>query len=208
MRVIEKTGKTVEEAVNFALQELQVSKDSVEVEILNESSKGLFGIFGSKEYTVRVSVKNGIVEGAIEFLKNVFDAMNLEVEIDSIETADSIEITLDCSKNGILIGRRGETLDALQYLTSIAVNKGDKEFKRIILDSENYRQKRKDTLISLGNKLAAQVARERKSITLEPMNSHERRIIHAALQNNKYVETTSIGEDPNRRLVISYKKGV
>lgn len=206
MRTVEKVGRTVEEAIDLALKELKTDRDRVEIEVLEEGNKGIFGIFGAKECRVRVTVKSEAVEKATKFLKDVFNAMGIKVEIDCVETYDGLEITLKSDKNGILIGKRGENLDALQYLVSIVVNKGEKEYTRVILDSENYRQRRKETLINLANKLAAKVARERKNITLEPMNAHERRIIHSALQNNKYVETTSIGEEPNRRLVISYKK--
>lgn len=206
MRQVEKIGRTVEEAINYALQELNVDRDKVDIEVLEEVNKSLFNIFGSKECKVRVTVKNEAIERAEKFLKDIFDAMNLKVEIECMELADSLEITLKGDKMGILIGRRGEHLDALQYLVSIVVNKGENEFIRVVLDSENYRQKRKETLTRLANKLAAKVARDKKNVTLEPMNPYERRIIHSVLQNNKYVETISIGEEPNRRVIISYKK--
>lgn len=206
MKQVEKIGRTVEEAIDLALQELQVDKDKVRIEILDEGNKGLFGVFGGKESKVRVSVNNEAIERAEKYLNDIFKAMKVKVEVSSIETSDNIEITLIGDDMGALIGRRGECLDALQYLVSIIVNKGEPEFTRVVLDSENYRQKRKDTLENLANRLAARVARDRKNITLESMNPYERRIIHSALQNNKYVETISIGEEPNRRIVISYKK--
>ena len=206
MKSVEKVAKTIDEAIEFALIELGIDRKNAEIEILEEGNKGIFSFFGAKDCRVRVSTKNAVIENAQKLLKDIFDAMNIKVDMEVNESSDSIEISLDSPKNGILIGRRGETLDALQYLVSIAVNRDDSDYKRIILDSENYRKKRKDTLIALANRIAAKVARDKKNVTLEPMNSHERRIIHATLQNNKYVVTSSIGEEPNRRLVISYKK--
>lgn len=206
MKQVEKIGRTVDEAIALALQELNVNREKVNIEVLDEGNKGIFGIFGGKESRVRVTIKNDAIDRAERFLKDLFSAMKIDVDIDCIETSDSLEIILNGDKMGILIGRRGENLDALQYLVSIIVNKGEKEFIRVVLDSENYRQKRKETLIKLANRLAAKVARDRKNITLEPMNPYERRIIHSALQNNKYVETSSIGEEPNRRIIVSYKK--
>lgn len=206
MRQIEKIGRTVDEAVELALQELGMSMDKVTIEVLDEGNKGLFGIFGGKETKVRVTVKSDAEDRAVNFLNKVFDSMDMKVEIDCSESSEALDISLNGEGMGVLIGRRGETLDALQYLVSIVVNKGDNEFVRIILDAEDYRRKRKETLERLANRLAAKVARDRKNVTLEPMNAYERRIIHTVLQNNKYVETSSIGEDPNRRIIISYKK--
>ena len=206
MRQIEKMGRTVDEAVGLALQELGVSRDKVIIEVLDEGNKGIFGIFGGKDTKVRVTAKNEAVDRAVNFLNKIFEAMEMKVGIDYTESSEALDISLSGEEMGVLIGRRGETLDALQYLVSIAVNKGDNEFVRVVLDAEDYRRKRKETLESLANRLAAKVARDRKNVTLEPMNAYERRIIHSVLQNNKYVETSSIGEDPNRRIIISYKK--
>lgn len=206
MRQVEKEAKTIDEAVNLALEELQADREMVTIEVINEANKSLFGIFNTKECKVRVTLKSEAQQRATKFLVDVFNKMGIDVEIECIETTSNLEILLKGDKMGVLIGRRGENLDALQYLTSIVVNKGDNEFVRVILDSENYRQKREDTLKNLAQRLAAKVARERKNVTLEPMNPYERRIIHAVLQNNKYVETSSIGEEPNRRIVIAYKQ--
>lgn len=206
MRQIEKIGRTVDEAVDLALQDLGVDKDKVIIEVLDEGNKGIFGIFGGKETKVRVTTKSDAVDRAVCFLNKIFEAMEMKVDIDCNETVEALDIMLTGEGMGVLIGRRGETLDALQYLVSIAVNKGNEAFVRVVLDSEDYRRKRKETLESLANRLAAKVARDRKNVTLEPMNAYERRIIHSVLQNNKYVETSSMGEDPNRRIIIAYKK--
>lgn len=206
MRQIEKIGRTIDEAVDLALQELGVGRDKVDIEVLDEGNKGLFGIFGGKETKVKVTVKSGAADRAVSFLNKVFNSMGMKVGIDYTESSETLDINLSGDGMGVLIGRRGETLDALQYLVSIVVNKGDSEFIRVVLDTEEYRRKRKETLEKLANRLAAKVARDRKNVTLEPMNAYERRIIHTVLQNNKYVETSSIGEEPNRRIIISYKK--
>lgn len=206
MLQIEKEGRTVEEAINLGLEELKVEKDRVSIEVLTENSKSLFGIFGAKDCKVRLTLKSEVEDKTIEFLKNIFDAMKLEVEIEASQNNNVLEVVLKGDKMGAIIGRRGETLDALQYLSSIVANKDQVEFIRVSIDSENYRQKREETLVRLAQKIAARVARDKKSVTLEPMSPYERRIIHSVLQNNKYVETSSIGEEPNRKIVISYKK--
>jgi spoIIIJ-associated protein len=138
-------------------------------------------------------------------LYDIFDKMNLETEIETYEEEESISLDIKSTESGIIIGRRGETLDALQYLTSLVVNKDCEEYKRITLDIENYRQKREQTLLKLAERLAQRVVRNRKSISLEPMNPYERRIIHSALQNNKNVKTFSVGDEPNRKVVIALR---
>lgn len=200
--VIEKTGKSVQEAVNLALEELQADRDSVEIEVLDEGSKGLFGI-GGKMARVRVTLDLSQSDDARLFLMDVFEKMKISVDIESEEDPEAVQINIRGKDSGIIIGRRGETLDALQYLTSLVVNKNKEEYKRVTIDIENYRQKREETLVRLANRLAERVSRYRKNVTLEPMNSFERRIIHSSLQNNKYVETYSVGEEPNRKVVIS-----
>jgi spoIIIJ-associated protein len=202
-RSVEKTGRNIEEAIEAALNELGLERDRVEIEIVDEGSKGLFGLIGSKLSKVIVTAKESGADRAQEFLMNVFEKMNLEVEIDMEETEKSLKINLSGSDMGILIGRRGETLDSLQYLTSLVVNKGDEEYIRVSLDTENYRKKREETLTRLAKKLADRVMKYRRSITLEPMNPYERRIIHSTLQNNKMVTTYSVGDEPNRKVVIA-----
>jgi spoIIIJ-associated protein len=203
--VIEKTGKSVQEAVNLALEELRADRDSVAIEVLDEGSKGLFGI-GGKVARVRVTLNISQSDGAKEFLADVFRKMKISVEIESQEDEEAVLLKVRGKDSGIIIGRRGETLDALQYLTSLVVNKNKEGYKRVTIDIENYRQKREETLVRLANRLAERVSRYRRNVTLEPMNPYERRIIHSSLQNNKYVETYSIGEEPNRKVVITPKQ--
>ena len=205
-QVVEKTGKTVQEAVNLALGELNASLDNTDIEVLDEGSKGLFGI-GSKVAKVRVTLRNIQDSNQAErFLQDVFSKMNVSVDIDTEENEEALTLRITGKDSGIIIGRRGETLDALQYLTSLVVNKNREDYKRVTVDIENYRQKREETLVRLANRLAERVVRYRKNVTLEPMNPYERRIIHSSLQNNKMVETYSVGDEPNRKVVITIRQ--
>lgn len=202
---VEKTGKTVQEAIDLALEELQCDKDNVDIEVLEEGTKGIFGLIGNKVARVRVTVKESNSEKAKEFLANVLEKMKVDAEIIAEENEDSILLRVKGDDIGIVIGRRGETLDSLQYLTSLVVNKNSEDYKRVIIDIENYRQKREETLVKLANRLADRVVKYKKNITLEPMNPYERRVIHSSLQDHKYVETYSVGEEPNRKVVITLK---
>jgi len=205
-QIVEKTAKTVQEAINLALEELGAREEDVEIEVFEEGTKGIFGI-GGKLARVQVSLKSSRSDDAVSFLEDVLSKMNVEVEIEKVEDEESILLKITGKDSGIIIGRRGETLDALQYLTSLAVNKQSNDYKRVTIDIENYRQKREETLVKLAERLSDRVVRYRKSVTLEPMNPYERRIIHASLQNNKLVETHSVGEEPNRKVVITLKQG-
>ena len=202
---VEISAKTVQEAVALALEELGADYGDVEIEVLEEGSKGLFGI-GSRDARVRVSLKNSPADDAYNFLENILSLMNMDVEVEKLEDGDTIILRVWGKDSGIVIGRRGETLDALQYLTNLVVNKHSDTYKRVIIDVENYRKRREETLVRLAGRLADRVTRYRRNITLEPMNPYERRIIHSALQNHRYVETYSIGEEPNRKVVISLKQ--
>jgi len=203
---IEKTGKTVQEAISIALAELDVDEDKVEIEVLDEGSKGIFGILGSKSARVRVTLKETYSDAAVKFLNDVFEKMDVNVKIDAVEDDESVMLNIVGEDSGIIIGRRGETLDSLQYLTNLVVNKGKENHKKVSIDIENYRQKREETLVKLANKLAERVMKYRKNITLEPMSPYERKIIHSTLQDNKHVETFSIGDEPNRKVVIALKQ--
>lgn len=200
---MEKTGKTIDDAINSAILELGVSRDMAEIEILEAGTKGIFGVIGSKLAKVRATVLDDCEDRAREFLNNVFSKMNIKVKIEFKKMGDELKINLSGDDMGVLIGRRGETLDALQYLTKLVVNKGDCDYKKISLDTENYREKREETLVRLAKKLADRVVKYRKSVYLEPMNPYERKIIHSTLQDNKQVSTRSIGDEPNRKIVIS-----
>lgn len=206
MKFIEITGKNIEDAVEKGLKELKLEADKVEVEVIEHGSKGIFGL-GSKPAKVKLTLKHDYTTIANIFLKDILDKMDIRSEINIKEEADIIRINLEGPDMGILIGYRGETLDALQYLLSLVVNKENKEndYKKVILDTEGYRKKREETLIRLANKLAYKVNKYNKSITLEPMNPYERRIIHAALQSHPHVTTHSQGEEPYRKVVIELK---
>lgn len=204
-QVVEKTAKTVQEAVNLALEELHASPDNADIEVLEEGSKGLFGI-GSKVARVRVTLKDIQKNQGEKFLQEVFSKMKVSVDIETEEDEEAMTLRIKGKDSGIIIGRRGETLDALQYLTSLVVNKNREDYKRVTVDIENYRQKREETLVRLASRLAERVVRYRKNVTLEPMNPYERRIIHSSLQNNKMVETYSVGDEPNRKVVITLRQ--
>lgn len=202
---IEKSAKTVDEAVRLALIDLGLTKKDVKVEILDEGKGGFLGI-GAKDAIVKVTPVVDLAARARDFLNSVFLTMGLRVELDIQSEGKVMRINLIGDDMGIIIGKRGDTLDALEHLTNLCVNKGDGEYTKVILDTENYRARREQTLTKLAKSLAASVTRNGKKITLEPMHSNERRIIHATLQNNPNVDTYSIGETPNRKVVIAPKK--
>ncbi|MCG8540985.1 MAG: protein jag [Clostridia bacterium] len=205
MKVVEKADKTIAEAISSALIELNTTRDRVEVEILEEPSKGFLGLFGGKLAKVRVSVKDDPVEKATEFLEKILDCMKVPAILKTNLKGNNLYMEIVGKDVAILIGRRGQTLDSLQYLVSLVVNSGESDYIRIILDTENYRKKREQTLIKLANKLAYKVKKFKKDITLDPMNPYERRVIHSALQNNPYVGTKSQGDEPHRKVVIFLK---
>jgi spoIIIJ-associated protein len=207
MKTIEVTAKTEELAIENGLKELKVNRDKVEIEVLDSGSKGILGI-GARQAKVRLTLKNDYCTAAKLFLRDVLEKMGVMAEIHIQDEEECLRIDLVGPDMGTIIGYRGETLDVLQYLVSLVINKENKEneYKRVLLDTENYRKKREETLIRLANKLAFKVKKYNKSVYLEPMNPYERRIIHAALQDNSYVTTHSEGDEPYRRVVIDLKK--
>ena len=210
MEFIEVSAKTLNDAITEACQKLGVTSDKLEYEVVEEGSNGFLGI-GSKPAVIKASVKVEKVtldEAAKNFLKDVFTAMNLAVVIDVKydETEKSMDIDLSGDEMGVLIGKRGQTLDSLQYLVSLVVNQDSEDYIRVKVDTENYRQRRKETLENLAKNIAYKVKRTKRSVSLEPMNPYERRIIHSALQNDKYVTTHSEGEEPFRRVVVTLKR--
>lgn len=204
MKFIEVDGKNVEEAVSSALKQLNVTEDKVTIEVLEEGSKGFLNLIGVKPAKVKVTLKRDYIEDARKFVRDVLDSMGVLAEIRISEENDSIKIDLTGPKMGIIIGYRGETLDSLQYLISLVVNKGhDIPYKKVILDTENYRAKREETLKRVALKSANKVKKSKRILKLEPMNPYERRIIHATLQNDEKISTRSEGDEPFRRVVIA-----
>lgn len=207
MNCIEMTGRTIDEAKQNAISELGVTEDRVDVVVIDEGSKGLLNIIGKRPAKVKVTVKRNYCDEAKNFLKNIFDNMGIKAEIKIKEVKDKIKIELIGSNMGILIGYRGETLDSIQYLVSLVINKDHNgEYKRVIIDTENYRSKREETLKRLAIRMSYKVQKSRKVMKFEPMNPYERRIIHSALQNDKSIKTYSEGDEPNRYVVIDLKK--
>ena len=207
MEFVEFRGKTVDDAITNALVSLGTTSDQIEYEVIEKGSNGILG-FGSKDAVIKVAKKSTPEDVVKDFLTEVFDKMNLEVEIitkfDEIEGV--IDIELKGSEMGVLIGKRGQTLDSLQYLTNLAVNRKSDNYLRVKIDTEDYRRRRKETLENLAKNMAYKVKRTKRPVSLEAMNPYERRIIHSALQNDKYVVTHSEGEEPYRHVVITLKK--
>ena len=230
MEYIEVSGKTLDDAITEACQKLTVTSDRLDYEVVEKGTAGFLG-FASKPAVIKARIKDESAKTEAEvtetksekkaasntavssegndpkeFLSKIFAAMEMEVKIDVTRTEEEISIDLSGDDMGVLIGKRGQTLDSLQYLTSLYVNKGSSGYIRVKVDTENYRTRRKETLENLAKNLAYKVKRTKRSVTLEPMNPYERRVIHSALQNDKYVSTHSEGEEPFRRVVITLNK--
>ena len=199
-------GKTLNEAITNASAELGIVSDELVYEVESEGSTGFLGLF-SKPAVIKVQPKVSMEKRAFEFLDKLFKAMKVETEIKiSTDDAGNMDIELSGPDMGILIGKRGQTLDSIQYLTSLYVNKESDSYIRVKIDTENYRERRKETLETLAKNIAYKVKRTRKSVYLEPMNPYERRIIHSALQNDKYVCKKSEGDEPYRKVVVMLKR--
>lgn len=207
MEYIQITGKNVDDAVTNALIELGTTSDKLEYEVVEKGSSGFLGI-GSKPAVIKARKIATIEDKANDFLNDVFSSINMDVSLDTKYDGEKQSLDIDMSGNdmGVLIGKRGQTLDALQYLTSLVVNKDNEEYIRVKLDTENYRERRKEALESLAKNIASKVKRTRRSVSLEPMNPYERRVIHSTLQNDKYVFTRSEGEEPFRHVVVCLKR--
>ncbi len=253
-KVVETTGKTVDEAIQAAVAELGVAANDLEIEVLETPSKRLFGLFGETPAKIRAAVREPeppvVVEeeparveeepvkpeppaiepvlepspveesaepsnheqpikAAEDFLQEVFAAMKLEVEIEVTHAEDTCLLDLRGKGLGVLIGRRGQALDALQYLLNLAVNRKHTDDRiYFILDVEDYRSRREEALIKLAKGVAERAIKTRREVRLEPMNRHERKIIHTVLQENPRVETHSTGEEPYRCVIVTpVKKG-
>ncbi|MEK3885379.1 RNA-binding cell elongation regulator Jag/EloR [Paenibacillus sp. PL2-23] len=206
MKKIVASGKTIDDAVRNGLAQWQVTEDRVEVVVLEQPSKGLFGLFGAKEAKVELSLIPDPIEEAEQFLHEVAGTMGMSVRIDRNHTREGTLLSVSGGGDlGMLIGRRGGTLDALQYLTNIVANRYATSHLRIVLDAEDFRERRRKTLEELSDRLAGRVIRTRKEVVLEPMSSHERKVIHSQLQNHPKVKTFSKGDEPNRRVVIALR---
>ena len=199
-------AKTVDEAITLASTEFGCASTELDYEVIEKGSSGFLGI-GAKQAVIKAKKKESFLDDIQEYLDNLFKAMDIEakVTIDYDEAEATMDIDVEGPDMGILIGKRGQTLDSLQYLTSLVVNKEQQDYVRVKVDTENYRSRRKDTLENLAKNIAFKVRKTRKPVVLEPMNPYERRIIHSALQGNKYVETYSEGNEPYRHVVVVYK---
>ncbi|MFP3155610.1 protein jag [Lachnospiraceae bacterium ZAX-1] len=207
MDFIEVTGKTVDDAITEGLIKLSATSDQVEYEILEKGSTGFLG-FGSKQAKIKIWKKNTIQDTVKNFLIDIFKAMKMEVTItlNYNENTKVVDVELKGSDMGVLIGKRGQTLDALQYLTNLAVNKQSEEYVKVKLDTEDYRNRRKETLENLAKNISYKVKRTKRPVSLEPMNPFERRVIHSTLQNDKSISTHSEGEEPYRHVVVTLKR--
>ena len=207
MEFIEISAKNVDDAITQATVQLGITSDQLEYEVLDKGSTGFLGI-GSKNAVIKARKKFSIDENVVEFLSSIFDAMKMEVEILVAvnEEEHIIEVELKGDDMGILIGKRGQTLDSLQYLTNLAINKHSDEYYKVKIDTEDYRKRRKETLENLAKNIAYKVKRTKRPVSLEPMNPFERRIIHSALQNDRYVTTHSEGDEPYRHVVVTLKE--
>ena len=208
MEFIEVRGKTVDDAITNALIQLETTSDKIEYEIIEKESNGFLGLIGKKDAVIKVRKKSNLIDDTYEFLDKMFAAMNMKVKstIDYNEENRTMNIDFSGDEMGILIGKRGQTLDSLQYLISLVVNKESDSYIKVKVDTEDYRERRKATLENLAKNLSYKVKRTRRPVTLEPMNPYERRIIHSALQNDRYVETHSEGDEPYRKVVITLKR--
>jgi spoIIIJ-associated protein len=206
MRSVEAGGKTVEEAVQKALGELGIKAESAQIEVLTEASSGLFGLIGSKQARVRVTEVVTPEKYMRDFINGIMERMNISGDLEMEKQEDILKMNVSGAKMGMLIGKRGQTLNALQYLSNVAYHKRfPAESGRVIVDVEDYREKREETLRNLAINLAKKATRYRKEVVLEPMTPQERRIIHTTLQDNPSVSTFSQGEEPYRKVVISPK---
>jgi spoIIIJ-associated protein len=197
------TASTVDEAIQLALNQLGISKDRAEIDVLDHGKKGLLGIFGNKPAVVKVKVLPNPIEEAETFLKNVIEKMGIEAKIEKIENEKEIQFMIAGEKVALLIGKHGQTLNSLQLLTQLVANRYAKNYIHITIDAENYRARRKEVLIQLARKLAEKAVKTGQEVKLEPLPAYERKIIHATLANNGKVKTFSVGTEPHRYIVIA-----
>ncbi len=207
---LEYSAKTVDEALTEALIDLKTTSENIEYEVIEKESSGFLGLFNNKSAKIRVKKKYSVDGCITSFLQKVLVAMKIEAKVEANynEEENTVYVQLIGNDMGVLIGKRGQTLDSLQYLASLVVNKSSEGYLKVKLDTENYRERRKETLENLAANIAIKVKRTRKAVSLEPMNPYERRIIHSALQNDKFVDTHSEGDEPLRKVVVTPKKSL
>jgi len=211
MKSLEIRSKSKEEAIDKVIKELNVTLEDLEIEVLENPTKGFLGFLGAKEglykFTVIEKEVKTEVDIAKDFVENILKNSNVDADLSVSQQGNLIKVDIKGKDASSLIGRRGETLDSIQLLTGLALNKINKNSNmRVLVDIENYRAKREESLVRYAHKVAREVAKTKKTKKLDYMNPYERRIIHSALQNDKYVSTYSEGTDPYRRLVIEYIK--
>ncbi|NWO25756.1 protein jag [Peptostreptococcaceae bacterium oral taxon 081] len=206
MEYIQISGKTRQEAIEKAIEKLGVDESKLDIQVVDEGSKGFLGI-GAKDYIIKVKKIVDREDLIREFLGKVFKSMDIVCDINIVQTEENTRVEIKGEDAAMFIGKRGESLDSLQMLTNIVVSKALDSHEKIILDIENYREKREKSLIAYAKKMAKKVIFQRRNIKLEPMNPYERRVIHYALQDDSRINTFSEGEEPNRRIVLSLKKG-
>ncbi|KIY22901.1 MULTISPECIES: RNA-binding cell elongation regulator Jag/EloR [Mesobacillus] len=206
MKQVTATGQNVDEAVESALAQLKTTKDRTEIDVIDEGKKGIFGIFGTRPAVVKVTVKIDAVEEAVTYLKSVSEKMGASINVDVKKDGKIVLLTMSGEKIALLIGKRGQTLNSLQFLTQLVVNRYSDQYATVLLDAEDYRQRRNDTLIQLAERLAQKAVRTGQNVALEPMPSYERKVIHTALMSNKKIKTYSDGTEPHRHIVISPSK--
>ncbi len=206
MRAVEESAKTVEEAVEIALAKLDLTAEDVDVEVIEEGSRGFMGIIGGRPAKVRVVVKENTLDRALAFMEQVVATLEIDAEVTGTKVEDGVQIEIEGQNVGVLIGRRGRALDAWQYLTNLAANRGVKDSQRVMLDVAGYRARRVATLERLAKRTAERAMERRRPIRLEPMSAADRRIIHVTLQGHPDVETNSEGREPYRRVIVSPTK--
>lgn len=208
MKSIVKVGKTVKDAKQEALKELNLTEEDVTIDILREPSKGLFGFIGVRDAKIEVTVTNDPIELARNFLIVILDKMKVDAKLNISRDGSNVYINVEEvneQDKGIVIGKKGKTLNSMQYLISLIINKDREKYLKVVLDVGNYREKREQTLVNLAKKMAEKSKNFHKHIKLEPMSAYERKIIHSTLQKESNITTHSEGREPYRRVVIESK---
>jgi spoIIIJ-associated protein len=206
VRQITAKGQTVDEAVESALAQLKTTKDRTEIDVIDEGKKGLFGLFGTRPAVVKVTVKIDAVEETVKYLKAIGENLGAPIGVEVKREGKTILFTLTGEKITLLIGKRGQTLNSLQFLAQLVMNRFSEQYSTVLLDAEDYRKRRNETLIQLAGRLAQKAVRTGQTVALEPMPSYERKVIHTALMSNKKIKTFSDGTEPHRHIVISPSK--